>query len=58
MNEPSITLRRLLLWLLLLGLTGVATELTFLRHYDDTWMLIPFGAIAVAAVRALSLIHI
>jgi hypothetical protein len=52
MNEPSMTLRRLLLWLLLLGLAGVATELTLLKHYEDTRMLLPFIAMAVAAAGA------
>ena len=52
MNEPSVTLRRLLLWLLLLGLAGVATDLTLLGHYEDTRMLLPFVAMAVAAAGA------
>ena len=54
MNEPSVTLRRLLLWLLLLGLAGMATELTLLGHYEDTNMLIPFLAMAVAAAGAIA----
>lgn len=52
MNEPSVTLRRLLLWLLLLGLAGVATDLSLLGHYEDSRMLLPFLAIAVAAAGA------
>jgi hypothetical protein len=52
MNEPSVTLRRLLLWLLLLGLAGVAMELTLLKHYEDTRMLLPFVAMTVAAAGA------
>ena len=52
MNEPSVTLRRLLLWLLLFGLGGVTTELILLGHYDGTRMLVPFLAIAVAAAGA------
>jgi hypothetical protein len=54
MNEPSVTLRRLLLWLLLLGFAGVATELTLLRHYDSTSMVVPFLVIAVAAAGAVA----
>ena len=54
MNEPPVTLRRLLLWLLLLGLAGVAIELTLLGHYEDTSMLIPFLAMAAAAAGALA----
>jgi len=52
MNESSMTLRRLLLWLLLLGLAGMATELTLLGHYEDPSMLIPFLAMALAAAGA------
>ena len=52
MDEPSVTLRRLLLWLLLLGLAGVAMELTLLKHYEDTRMLLPFVAMTVAAAGA------
>jgi hypothetical protein len=54
MNEPSVTLRRLLLWLLLVGLAGMATELTLLRHYDSTSMVVPFLVIAVAAAGAVA----
>ncbi len=54
MNEPSVTLRRLLLWLLLLGLAGVAAELTLVGHYEDTSMLLPFLAMAVAAAGAIA----
>jgi len=53
MHEPSVTLRRLLLWLLLLGLGGVATDLTLLGHYKDVSMRLPYLAMAVAAAGAL-----
>jgi hypothetical protein len=50
MQDSSVTaLRRWLLLLLLVGLTGTTTELVLLRHYDDAWMLLPFAAIALAA---------
>jgi hypothetical protein len=50
MQDSSVTaLRRWLLLLLLVGLTGTTTELVLLRHYEDAWMLPPFAAIAVAA---------
>jgi hypothetical protein len=41
-------LRRLLLALAAFGLVGIATELTFLEHYEDTAMFAPFAAIALA----------
>jgi hypothetical protein len=49
MNEPPAGLRHLLLWLLLIGLAGLAAELTLLGHYEDTSMVLPFVAMAVAA---------
>jgi hypothetical protein len=49
MHEPAVTLRRLLAWLLLLGLAGVATELTLVGHYEDMRMAVPFAAVAMAA---------
>jgi hypothetical protein len=54
MHEPPVTLRRLLLWLLLLGLAGVASDLTLLRHYEDARMVLPFLAIAIAAAGAIA----
>jgi hypothetical protein len=54
MNEPTVTLRRLLVWLLLVGLAGVATDLTLLGHYEDWWMLVPFLAVALAAAGAVA----
>lgn len=54
MDQPSVTLRRLLLWLLLVGLAGMAIELTLLRHYDSTSMVIPFLAMVVAAAGAVT----
>jgi hypothetical protein len=35
MHEPAVTLRRLLAWLLLLGLAGVATELMLVGHATE-----------------------
>lgn len=40
--------RRVLLWIVLIGLTGVATELLFLNHDEDVTQLIPLGLIASA----------
>jgi hypothetical protein len=54
MIEPPVTLRRLLLWLLLFGLAGVATDLALLGHYEDTRMVLPFIAIAIAAAAAIA----
>jgi hypothetical protein len=54
MDEPPVTLRRLLLWLLLFGLAGVAIDLTLLGHYEDARMVLPFLAIAIAAAGAIA----
>ena len=42
------SLRGLLLGLVAFGLIGLATELTFLEHYEEASMAIPFAAIAAA----------
>lgn len=42
-----------MLALVAFGLIGLATELTFLEHYEELWMAIPFVAI-VAALGAVS----
>jgi len=51
-EDPTGSLRRLLLLLLCLGLAGSATELVLLKHYEDGWMLVPFVAIALALAAA------
>jgi hypothetical protein len=42
--------RRLVLFVLLLGLIGTGTELLLLEHYEDTWQLAPLILIALALV--------
>jgi hypothetical protein len=42
--------RRLVLFVLLLGLIGTGTELLLLEHYEDTWQLAPLVLIALALV--------
>jgi hypothetical protein len=42
------TIRRILLFVLLAGMTGVGTELIFQRHFEDPSQLIPLTLIAVA----------
>jgi hypothetical protein len=49
------SLRGLLLGLVTFGLIGLATELTFLEHYEEASMAIPFAAIA-AALLAVTLL--
>ena len=41
-------LRRLLQALLALGIVSTMTDLVFLEHYEDVWMLIPLGALAAS----------
>jgi hypothetical protein len=53
-TRPSrLTLRGLMLALVAFGLVGLATELTFLEHYEELSMAIPFAAI-VAALGAVA----
>jgi hypothetical protein len=54
--DPVSTRRRPLLGLLALGLVGLATELLFLEHYEDGWMLIPLGAIGAAAAALATMV--
>ena len=51
--DPATTLRRLLMAILLLGLSGSATELVLLRHHEDWKQSIPLGLI-VAALAVLT----
>jgi hypothetical protein len=41
------TMRRLLMALAAAALVGIATELVLLEHYEDGWMIIPLGMIAL-----------
>jgi hypothetical protein len=47
-----VTLRRLLLGILLVGLVGTATELTLMGHDEDGWQMIPLVVLAVAIVAS------
>lgn len=42
------TLRRLVLWLLVLGLAGLLADLVALAHYEDSWQLLPLVVIGLA----------
>jgi len=42
----SPRVRRLLLLVLVLGMSGTAAELLLIAHYEDRWQLVPFVAIA------------
>lgn len=44
------TLRRLVMGVLLLGLTGTAIELVLLGHYEDAWQWLPLALIAAGFV--------
>ena len=55
-QDSTVTvLRRLLLGLLLFGLTGTATELLLISHDEDIWQMIPIVAIALAAILSIGL---
>ena len=51
-----VTLRRLLLGILLFGLTGTATELLLMGHYEDGWQLIPLVVIGLAMFTSVAMI--
>jgi hypothetical protein len=46
--DPLAGLRRLLQALLAVGIVSIGTDLVFLEHYEDGWMLIPLGALAAS----------
>jgi hypothetical protein len=48
-----VTLRRLLLCLLILGIGGTATELLLIGHDEDRWQLIPLILLTLAAPASL-----
>lgn len=45
-----LRVRRVLLWIVVIGLTGVATELLFLNHDEGFTQIIPLGLIGAAFV--------
>ncbi len=47
-SQPPARLRQWLLALLAAGLVGLAVELALREHYEDSVMLVPFAAVAVA----------
>lgn len=49
-------LRRLLLWLLLFGLLGTATELVLMGHDEDALQLIPLAVITLAAIACVAMV--
>ena len=52
-----VTIRRLILGVLLLGMTGLLVELLLLGHYEDLTQLIPLGMLT-AGLAALVLVQI
>ena len=55
MGEPALAaggmaaepLRRVILWLVLFGMLGLAAELVLLEHFDEAWQFAPFVAIVL-----------
>ena len=47
------TIRRLLLGLLVFGMTGTTTELLFMGHYEDWWQLVPFAGMGISLLTLL-----
>ena len=41
-------MRRFLLFILVLGMAGTATELVLLQHYEDWWQIAPLALIGLA----------
>lgn len=49
-SDPLLTIRRLLLALVVLGLVGLGTELVLLAHYEDSAQLVPLFFIALTLI--------
>jgi hypothetical protein len=49
-STPLETIRRLLLGLLMLGLSGTIAELWLMGHYEDWWQILPFAGMGAAAL--------
>jgi len=48
-----VTIRRVILGVLLLGMTGLLAELLLLAHYEDATQLIPLALLAIGLVAVL-----
>lgn len=50
--EPHLlfAIRRFILALFALGLVGISAELVVLRHYDDSWQLVPLFLLGLAVM--------
>ena len=50
--DPTASLRRILLILVIVGAIGTTAELILLEHYEDGWQLVPFALLAMAVITA------
>ena len=48
--DPSGTIRRILLAIVVFGLVGTGIELLLLEHYEDSWQLVPLFFIGATLV--------
>ena len=49
-------IRRLLLWVMLVGMLGLATELALIEHFEDALQWIPLGALAAGLLVVAALL--
>jgi hypothetical protein len=52
-STPLETIRRLLLGLLFVGMSGTTAELWFMGHHEDWLQLLPFAGMGISAVALL-----
>ena len=53
-DDSLVAIRRLLLALLAIGLSGMLTELVLLKHYEEGWQILPLFLIALSLVVVLA----
>lgn len=55
-SEGEVGLRRILLFLVMLGLIGLLVELALLEHTDSWQQILPFGVLGLGLITALALV--
>jgi hypothetical protein len=55
-NDESRAIRRLLLWVMLVGMLGLLVELTLIEHFDDALQWIPLVALGAGVLAVVALL--
>lgn len=55
-SDTILLLRRLLLAVILLGMSGTIAELYLLEHYEEAWQVVPLVALVLGAALTLAVL--